>query len=255
MSVPRLNPFKDLLSAIVLLTRIPLPQRLMSDLSEDINASVWAFPIVGVMVAGFGALGYGLAITAGLPSMVSAIIAFTCMVLLSGAFHEDGLADVADGFGGGRTVERKLEIMRDSRIGAYGMIAIVLSLGLRVGGLEALSISQAVPALIIAGVMSRLMMVWTMRYVPPARKDGLAHDAGRPRLGRTLLGTLVALSIAAALVDPQSVLISLCLAAAACFMMVWIAKRQIGGFTGDVLGAVQQLSEIAVLLGFVIVYA
>lgn len=149
----QLHNFKqDLAAAFVLLTRIPLPNACLRDVPPDIIASVWAFPVVGAVIGGAGAIGFALAVTIGLPATASAVIAAAIMVLLTGGFHDDGLADVADGFGGGQTRERKLEIMRDSRIGAYGMLAIILVMGLRVSGFTALSIEQVFAASIISAM-------------------------------------------------------------------------------------------------------
>ena len=248
MSAPRANPAQDLAAAFVLLTRIPLPWDRISNAPPDFNASVWAFPVVGSVVGGSGAAFYALSLALGLPAVIAAILAIAVMVVLSGAFHEDGLADVADGFGGGGTVERKLEIMRDSRIGSYGMIAIVLSMGLRIGGLSELTVIQATAALVTGGMLSRLMVIFIMRYMPPARKDGLAHDTGKPSLSRILIGTALTMGVAVVLIEPLPALYATCVAVLSCIIMGWIAKRQIGGFTGDVLGAVQQVSDIAILL-------
>ncbi|MBT4888875.1 MAG: adenosylcobinamide-GDP ribazoletransferase [Rhodospirillales bacterium] len=247
MSVPRANPLQNLAAAFVLLTRIPLPWDRISNAPPDFNSSVWAFPVVGAVVGGFGAASYALSLTIGLPAIIAAILAIAATVILTGAFHEDGLADVADGFGGS-TIERKLEIMRDSSIGSYGMIAIVLSMGLRIGGLSELNITQAMAALVAGGMLSRLMMTYVMRYMPPARKDGLAHDTGKPPFSRILIGTAFTIGVTVMVIGPLPALYATCIAIASCIIMAWIAKRQIGGFTGDVLGATQQVSDIAVLL-------
>ncbi|MBL6945594.1 MAG: adenosylcobinamide-GDP ribazoletransferase [Rhodospirillales bacterium] len=251
MSVPRHNPIKDLAAAFILLTRIPFPWKRVSDVPPDTVASVWAFPVVGIAVGLGGAGVFAAASFVGLPSLVAAFLAIGLMVLMTGGLHEDGLADVADGFGGGGTVERKLEIMRDSRIGAYGMMATIIALGLRASGLAALGGAQAAIALVVAGMMSRLMMTFVMRYLQPARRDGLAHDAGKPALPRILLGLALTLIVAIWLTGPVVSLYAIGLASLSCLIMAAIAKRQIGGMTGDVLGAVQQVTDIAVLLLFV----
>jgi len=250
---PRPNPLQDLAAAFVLLTRLPIPWRFVSNNPPDLNSSVWAFPVVGAVVGGVGALGYGLFLSLGLSAVISAVLAIGVMVLLTGAYHEDGLADVADGFGGGQTVERKLEIMRDSRIGAYGMIAIVLVMALRIGGLSELSAEQSITALLVGGILSRLMVVFVMHVMPPARTDGLAYDTGRPNFGRFFFGATMAVGATIWLTDSMLGLYVTGVAVVSCVIMGWISERQVGGYTGDVLGAVQQVSDIAVLL-FLLTY-
>ncbi len=171
--------------------------------------------------------------------------------LVTGALHEDGLADVADGFGGGATRERKLDIMRDSRIGTYGVCALILSFMLRVAALSQVS---AIPAW-WPPRWSRLTprrarrFAAFMRLVPAARADGMSADAGRPpqtsALVAALLG-LIAVVMAASGLAPASS--RSCLLCAGFGFMAWLCNRQIGGQTGDVLGALEQIGEIAVLL-------
>jgi adenosylcobinamide-GDP ribazoletransferase len=248
VSVQLHNIKQDLAAALVLLTRIPLRWNRFSDKAPDFNAAVWAFPVVGSVVGIVGAVAFALASGYGLPGLVSGALAVTAMVLLTGAFHEDGLADVADGFGGGKTAARKLEIMRDSRVGAYGVIAIVLAMILRVGGLSDLTPGEAAAAMIVAAMLSRLVMVYVMRYMPPARQDGLAHDTGKPELPPILVGTGLTFVVSFFLLGPSATI--------ACFIAAFgiaagigaIARQQINGFTGDVLGATQQLADIAVIL-------
>ena len=174
-------------------------------------------------------------------------------ILVTGAFHEDGLADVADGFGGGWDHESKLGIMRDSRIGTFGVVAVVLSLGLRATAVAALAEPAAVAsAVIMAGMASRAAILFVQRGLPPARTDGLGAGAGVPTVRGVAAATLLNLAAAVALL-PLPVAGAAVVAIA---IVVWgvavLARRQIGGFTGDVLGAVQQVSEIAALLAVVV---
>ena len=138
-------------------------------------------------MAAIGALALGLADRLGLPPLVCAGLAVGALVIVTGALHEDGLADVADGFGGGATRERKLEIMRDSRIGAYGAAALALSLILRVAALSALldhGLGAAAAGLILAGAASRAAALAPLALLPAARADGLGAGAGAPRRRR-----------------------------------------------------------------------
>jgi adenosylcobinamide-GDP ribazoletransferase len=178
-------------------------------------------------------------------------VALATIIWVTGALHEDGLADVADGFGGGRTREAKLEIMRDSRIGTFGALALILALLARAGAIAALATPLAVAsALVAAGAVSRAALPPVMTVLPLARADGLAAGAGRPHPTRAAAAVLVAALIALALLG-QAAAAALVAGAGAAFVVAWLARRQIGGHTGDVLGAVQQLTEIGVLLGAV----
>ena len=248
MSVRHHNHLQDLAAAFVLLTRIPLRWDRSSDGSPDFNRAVWAFPVVGAFVAIVAAVTFALATSFGLPGLVAGALAIVAMVLLTGAFHEDGLADVADGFGGGKSLPRKLEIMRDSRVGAYGVIAIALAMILRVGGLSVLAVGEAASALIVAAMLSRLMMVYIMRYMPPARKDGLAHDTGKPEMPQLLTGTVLTFVVCLFLLGPSTTVACFIVTFVACVAIGGLAMHQINGFSGDVLGASQQITEIAVLL-------
>jgi adenosylcobinamide-GDP ribazoletransferase len=173
------------------------------------------------------------------------------MICTTGALHEDGLADVADGFGGGRTREDKLRIMRDSRIGSYGALALVLALLARAGALVALADpSDVLAALVAAGAVSRAALPAVMAISPQARADGLAAAAGRPHPLRAAAAALVAALLAILLLG-QAAPAALLAGAGGALAVALLARRQIGGYTGDVLGAAQQLGEIGVLLGAV----
>ena len=180
---------------------------------------------------------------------MSAIGAVAAGMLATGALHEDGLADTADGFGGGGTTGRKLEIMRDSRIGSFGALALMLALGLRVAALAALADpGRAAAALVAAGMLGRGAMIGMMVALPRARPDGMAATLGPVPPGAAAIGLAVA---AACVLLPHGAraLLAAVLAGA---LMVWLARRQIGGYTGDVLGATEQAAECAVLVAMLI---
>jgi adenosylcobinamide-GDP ribazoletransferase len=159
------------------------------------------------------------------------------------------LADTADGFGGGATPERKLEIMRDSRIGTYGACALVLSILLRVASLAALAEPAAVaPALIAAHVAARATLPIFMRLTPSARADGLSAGAGRPTLDNAVIAGLIGAGTLALALSVAGAAISVVVLAAALTCMVLLSMRQIGGQTGDVVGALEQVGESLVLL-------
>ncbi|WP_353859958.1 adenosylcobinamide-GDP ribazoletransferase [Azospirillum formosense] len=241
----------DLALAVVFLTRLPL--RLSGPLAADAHARAMGwFPLVGAGVGLFGGAVYGLAALVHLPPLPGALLALGAMVWLTGALHEDGAADVADGFGGGRDKARKLEIMRDSRVGSYGVLAIVFSVAVRAAALAALAEPRAViPALLASGALSRGGMAVIARALDPARADGLAARQGRPSPGTVALSLALALGVAALAVKglaPGAVPAAALAAVLAVLAVAWQARRQIGGHTGDVFGAAQQVAEAAVLL-------
>ena len=244
----------DLKISILFCTRLPLAHSVAID-SGDVARASWAFPVAGALVGGAGASGYVLALGGGFPPMLAAALALAATLAVTGCLHEDGLADTADGFGGGRYREHKLEIMRDSRLGTYGACALVMSLILRWTAISAIANPMPVAlALIAAHVSGRAALPAFMRFVPPARPDGLSAQAGRPTLRcvavAVLLGVLT-LGIALGLVATA---IGVFLAASAWFFMAWLSVRQIGGQTGDVLGALEQIIEIVILLTAVAVW-
>lgn len=247
--------------AAAFLTRFPAEQAGSTDVDRatdgspaDLSHAMWLFPVVGFGAGGVGAIALALLSWFGVPAAVAATLAIGIIVWLTGALHEDGLADLADGFGGGATRERKLEIMRDSRIGAYGMLALAVAIVAKIAALAAIAavdIGAAVGALIAATTWSRSMFAPTMRWLPPARDDGLGALAGTPDEGGTWKGlALGALLAALVLITPAGggVLVILIAGGLGAFAVGWLALRQIDGYTGDVLGAVQQAAEAAVLI-------
>lgn len=187
----------------------------------------------------------------GLPVWLSATAAIAATYLATGGLHEDGLADVADGFGGGVDRERKLAIMRDSRIGSYGVAAMVFSILMRVGAVASFVEPEfVVEALVAAGAVSRGAIGPVMASLPTARMDGLSASAGRPSQGQALIGVILAFVIGVFVVGFSEILLAMCAAGLAVVAFALLAKRQIGGQSGDVLGAVAQVAEIAVLTSF-----
>ena len=185
--------------ALAFLTRLPVAPE-PTAAGSRLGASVVMFPVVGALIGLLGGGGYALAFWLGLPPLPAATVALATTIWLTGALHEDGLADVADGFGGGRTREDKLRIMRDPRIGSYGALALVLGLLARAGALAALAAPRHVmAALVAAGAVSRAALAAVMTTLPLARADGLAAGAGRPHPLRAAAAVLVAALIAVVL--------------------------------------------------------
>jgi adenosylcobinamide-GDP ribazoletransferase len=238
----------DVQTSVLFSTRLPLGRAAMVEGAALARAS-WAWPLAGALVGAIGAAVYWATATAGVPALAAAGLAVGATLLATGCLHEDGLADTADGFGGGTSRERKLVIMTDSRIGSYGACALMLSLLLRIAAIASLGDPLlVVPALIAAHVAARSSMPLLMRLVPPARHDGLSADAGRPPLTSVIVAAMLgaaALELGLGIVPG---LIAFGLIACALGVMAWLCRRQIGGQTGDVLGALEQVSEILILL-------
>ena len=238
----------DLRTGLAFLTRLPMADSTPSTGSEVARAS-WTFPIVGAAIGAVGALVYWLADGLGLDPILSAILAVAATLLITGALHEDGLADTADGFGASASRERKLDIMRDSEIGTYGASALILSFMLRVGAVVSLAVpGLAALALIAAHVGARATLPVFMRLVPNARQNGLSANAGEPPQNSALIGVLLGLLALLLCLGFGATLIAALLLACAVGLVAWLCVAQIGGQTGDVLGAVEQVSEIVILL-------
>ena len=233
----------DLRLAIGFLTRLPV--KTPSLLPEGAMArSMWAFPLIGAFV---GSLSGAIFILAhkGLPQWPAALLAVAAGIILTGALHEDGLADCADGFGGGADKEAKLAIMRDSRVGTYGALALILSVSLRATALA--SFYNPVAALFIAHCLSRAALPLMMRLVAPATSSGIAASVGLPPWWSTILALAIAVG-ATLFFYHLNALRPLIAALLAGLLVALLANRNIGGYTGDVLGATEQLVEISVLL-------
>ncbi len=236
----------DVAAALIFSTRLPFPGA-AAIAGADIARASWALPVAGAIVGLIAAAVYWLARAAGLPPLPAAALTIAAGVLATGCLHEDGLADAADSLGGG-TRERKLEIMRDSRIGTYGVCALVMSLLLRSSALATIADpALAAPVLVATHMAARSDMALFMRLVPPARADGLSVGVGsRPRGGAiaaVIIG-IVALGIG---LGPAAGIFAITLMAAAFAFLARLCLRQIGGQTGDVLGALEQMGEIAIL--------
>ena len=240
--------FDEFAIAMAVLTRLPVGIEAESE-PGAIAASGWAFPLVGAGVGGLVALAFFVAELLGCGGAVAASLALLTGIALTGAFHEDGLADTADGFGGGRDREAKLAIMRDSRHGSFGILALVFSVGLRAAALATLGDPiHAGLALVAAHAASRGALPLTMHLLAPARTDGLGFTAGQTSRPVALIAAVIGIAIALAALGPVRGGAALLLAAAAIALCAMLARRQIGGYTGDVLGAFQQIGEIVMLL-------
>lgn len=238
--ITRLWP--DLLSATALLTRLPVP-----DHTARGAASAWAWPLVGAVVGALASVVAGICLAFGLTPDISAAVTLATLAFLTGALHEDGLADTADGLFGGWTRERRLEIMKDSRVGSYGLLALVLVTLARWSALTAILASGAFwPAVVATAALSRAPMALIMALLPNARGSGLAHATGAPEPTTAVVSAAIGFGIALILTG-STALAMLALTAITTTALAFVAQRRIGGQTGDILGASQQLAEVACL--------
>jgi adenosylcobinamide-GDP ribazoletransferase len=237
----------DLRTAVAFLTRLPMPHPEGATPANFIRAHRM-FPLVGAGIgAAVGLLYLGMRII-GLPDLAAAALALGASAILTGALHEDGLADVADGFGGGRDPAAKLEIMRDSRLGTYGALILMVSFVAQLSALAALPDAVVVQSLIAAHALARGVLPAMSMSLPYARKDGLAANAGRPDSATAGIAGASALVIALLSLPWGEALCAALVAAACAIGMALLAQRQIGGQTGDVLGGAEQLGETAILV-------
>ena len=240
-------------------TRLPLPSAASTSQHSVSNfpRAVRMLPVAGGLVGALAAIAMAAASGLGLPPPLAAPLAICILALVSGAMHEDGLADCADGFLGGATRERKLEIMADSRIGTFGAVALVLSLYLRAASLALIagqSLGLAGAVLIGAAALSRAASLMPLALLPPARENGAGFAARTPERAALAVAACLAAVFALAPVVAGAYLArslaGIAAATGAAYAMVPLARKHIGGQTGDVAGAAQQLSEIAYYLAF-----
>ncbi|MBZ9842921.1 adenosylcobinamide-GDP ribazoletransferase [Mesorhizobium sp. CA5] len=244
-SAPR-QVLDDIGLSLVFFTRLRLPS---SDFGgRSLADAIWAAPFAGLAVAIIGALVYAIAYSLGLASGPAAALTLAATMLVTGCLHEDGLSDIADGFWGGRTRDRKLEIMRDSRIGAYGAAALGLSLLIRWSALSALAgPGHVFLALLAAHAGSRGLFGAFMHLLPPARSDGLSAGAGTVTAETAVIGAALG-AVALLALGLGGTIAALILLGLVFMAFRALCLSQIGGQTGDTIGALQQLGEIAVLL-------
>ncbi|MGV8996145.1 MAG: adenosylcobinamide-GDP ribazoletransferase [Parvibaculaceae bacterium] len=242
----------DIRLALAFLTRLPVSVGDDMPATGALARSMWAFPLVGVVTGSIGGMVFMIAAWAHLPSSVAVLLALAAMIATTGALHEDGLADMADATGGA-TRERKLEIMKDSRIGTYGVVALFLVLLIKAAILAASAVqTDALDLLLLlvsSGACSRAAIVAASYSLPSVRANGLSAAAGRPTRNALILAIVLALIIAFVALPLATFATGVlgCVIGAGATMA--LARQQIGGQTGDVLGACQQISEIGFLLG------
>jgi adenosylcobinamide-GDP ribazoletransferase len=233
--------------AMAFFTRLPVDPRARGD--WKLADSAWAFPLVGAGIGAATALVFLLAQLLGLVGWLAGLLAVLASVAITGALHEDGLADTADGLFGSHDREARLAIMRDSRHGSFGVLAIVLSVLLRAAALAAIGdVIHGGMALIAAHAASRAPLPAVMRALPAARADGLSATAGTPGTSDVAAAAAIGAVVTLTALGPMRGAIALCIVGLAIFAVARFAQRRVGGHTGDILGAIEQTGEIVMLL-------
>lgn len=246
MTDHRHAPWHDAATALVFLTRLPVPWAIPHIEARLPRSTPW-FPVVGALVGLAGAAAWwgAHALWGPLPAAIAAVAA---TVLITGAFHEDGLADTFDGLGGSPEHARALEIMKDSRLGSYGALALMLTVIARIVAL--LLLGAAAPAALVgAHALARFSSLPLIRWLPYARTDG---GTGKPFAGGIgMTGLIVAFAFTAILTgllwQLQAAIVWLAAAAIVVLLAAWF-RRRLGGITGDTLGAANQFVELTALL-------
>ena len=251
----KFRPFAELIVSLKFLTRLPIPFARTID-APPLAQAMRMFGVAGAFIGCFNA-----AVLVGLrylhfPDLTAATLTCVAGLMITGALHEDGLADTVDGLFGGQTAERRLEIMKDSRIGTYGACALILAMLLRIEAYLVFLKLSPLPIFLLlaaAGAFSRAMVVDLMWATRPAKSTGLSVLAGRPTRGSTLFAIIpsaILVLYAGLFLRNDSGLFALAAALALTAIMRQTAMRLIGGQTGDICGATQVLAELAALTAF-----
>ncbi len=247
--------FADVGRSVAFLSRLPMPSRLFDGHTTTMSVTVRGFPLAGLLVTLPSAAMLCLVLSLGGDPLVAAVLALIVQALVTGALHEDGLSDSFDGLFGGRDRDRALAIMKDSQIGSYGAVALVLGLSLRAASIAALgrtlSPIEAAICLLALAVASRALMVWHWQALPPARSTGVAVAAGMPAKSAVQLALATAVVAYGMLLLPFASLpaagVALVAGGAACLAFTRYVRGRIGGHTGDTIGATQQICEAVML--------
>ena len=239
--------FDDLRVATALLTRVPMPHP-DGAVPPTLGRAQRVFPIVGALIGCAIGLFDLVLLRNGVPPLAAAALALGAGAWLTGALHEDGLGDLGDGFGGGRDRAAKLEIMRDSRLGTYGTLLLIVVFATKLAALASLPSAFVVPALIAAHALGRGAIPVLAATMPFARADGLGQSAGRPDASSAVIAVGLAALVALLCLPIKVAFLAMLSTALAAGFVAMLAYRQIGGVTGDVFGAAEQAAETAVLL-------
>ena len=255
------NFMTDMMRSLSFLSRIPVNDIFFEDDHRPLGQMVRAFPVAGFLIALPPACLAALLAWAHADPLMSSAIVLGVATLITGALHDDGLADTADGFGGGRTKDRVLDIMKDSRIGTYGAIALVLSFLIRAAAIAALmrvlSPFGIAACLIATACFTRGLLVWHWQALPPAREGGIASMAGQPgereRKGAITYGFGIAVFACLPFFSPPFLVVVLAALFGVTHLFNRLCDRKIDGHTGDTIGATQQITEIVMLVALALI--
>ena len=238
---------RDVWLALGFFTRLPV-----KSVTGNLGEAAAAFPFAGLVVGLIGALVYFVAMEIGLSGLLAALLAVAATGIVTGALHEDGWADVCDALGARGGVAERLETLRDSRLGSYGGLALIFGTSIKVAAIANLGAPELVAgALVAAHTLSRGVLPLIMARMTLARSTGLAAGAGRPTQSAANWSLVIALLISVIAVAPVAALVALLAALAATWLVGKLAQKKFGGYTGDVLGAVEQVAEMAILINLV----
>ena len=245
----------DFLATVMFFTRIPINWPFFFKKAPDLSRAAWAFPLVGFLVGGLSGMVGDFLIFLGLPIFLSCVIAITLSVLLTGAFHEDGLADTADGLGAGGSPEKIDKIIHDSRLGTYGVVSLVLGLLTRLGlTLTLVEHGYSCISALSAGFASgKLAIIFSRNFSDNSRFTKTASIVGIISRKNLFLATFIWIIPILVIFPFYGILLGIILMVLVIFLMILKSKKALGGITGDILGAIAFLSELVFLLGIVVV--
>jgi adenosylcobinamide-GDP ribazoletransferase len=235
-----------LAASVAFLTRLPMPRALLEEQGAFARAAMW-FPVVGAIVGGIEA-GVFVAAARLWSTTVAVVLAVGAVVIATGALHEDALADAADGFGGGKTRERVLEIMKDSRVGSFGVVALLLVMAAKLATLDAIARDGAASftrAVIVAHVLARWSALPLLAALPYVRGiTGIGNSfADDGRMSRAVIGTVMSITLTT-LIAPSAAFLCVIAASFVTISCGVYFRRRIEGVTGDCLGSVNQIVEL-----------
>ena len=241
----------DFVTTIIFFTRIPINWFNFSDKTPDLTKAAWAFPLAGFLIGFLSGVVGDFFIFLGLPVFLCCIISITLSVLLTGAFHEDGLADSADGLGAGGTPKKIDEIIHDSRLGTYGVSALVLGLLLRLSlTLSFVDLGYSLFSILSIGFASgKLAIIYTRKFLNKSKFAKLGSIVGEISNKSLFYATLIWILVALIIFPFYGILFGTIFMAIVIYILGQMSKKALGGITGDILGAVAFLTELAFLFG------
>jgi len=245
----------DLVATIMFFTRIPVNWSFFSNKAPDLTRAVWAFPIAGFLIGILSGSVGDFLINLGLPNFLSCVIAIALSVILTGAFHEDGLADTADGIGAGGTPSRINKIIHDSRLGTYGVISLVLGLLIRLGLILTLVENgySLIFILSIGFASGKLAIIFTRKFFNQSKFAKIGSIIGTISPKKFFLATLIWILPALTIFPFYGILLGIVFMISLSLIIGFKSKKALGGITGDILGAVAFSTELVFLFGNIIV--